>query len=74
MRGVERVCKGEPGTECFVVRRLDVYIVGFECCGTSEERNTMEVRALIEFVEDSERSYVQDHISLACHIVGRKVV
>ena len=40
MRGVERVCKGEPGTECFVVRRLDAYIMGFECCGTSKERNT----------------------------------
>lgn len=42
VRGIERVCKGEPGTECFVVRRLDAYIVGFECCGTSEERNTMK--------------------------------
>lgn len=38
--GVERVCKGEPGTECFVVRRLEAYIMGFECCGTSKERNT----------------------------------
>lgn len=33
-----------------------------------------EVRVLSEFVKDSERSYVRDHISLACHTVRRKGV
>lgn len=29
---VERVRKGEPGTECLVIGRVKAYIVGFECC------------------------------------------
>lgn len=33
-----------------------------------------EVRALCELVKDSEKSYVRDHISLACHTVRRKGV
>ncbi len=49
--GVERVCEGEPGAECFVVGRLDAYIMGFECCGTSKERDVRKVRALGEFVK-----------------------
>ena len=31
VRGVERVRKDEPGTERFVISRLNAYIVGFEC-------------------------------------------
>lgn len=42
MCDVERVRENEPGAECFVVRRLDAYILGFEGCGTSNENNTGE--------------------------------
>jgi hypothetical protein len=39
VRSVERVCEGEPGAECFVVGRLDAYIMGFKRCGTSKEKD-----------------------------------
>ena len=31
VRGVERIGEGEPGTERFVVGRVDAYVVCFEC-------------------------------------------
>jgi hypothetical protein len=48
--GVERVCKGEPGTECFVIRRLDAYIMSFECCRSSKEKEYKEVRCWVNLL------------------------
>ena len=33
---VERIREGEPGTEGLVIGRVEVYVVGFECCGRED--------------------------------------
>jgi hypothetical protein len=45
--GVERVCKGEPGTESFVISRLDVYVVSFESWGRCRKINQDKSRNIL---------------------------
>lgn len=46
MRGVEWVREREPRAECFIVSRLDAYIMGFERYGMS--KRSMSNREFLE--------------------------